>query len=81
MSAYVREPVHRDESIAEQVREQVRRDHPMPHIGGSPGSYYLVCACGLYLTAKPSVRSCKRSFALHRVNMYAKAEAEMRNRG
>lgn len=66
------------DSLADRVREQVRADHPMPHIGGSPGSYYLVCACGLYITAKPSVRSCKRSFALHRLNMYARAEAELR---
>jgi hypothetical protein len=60
------------------VRELVRKAHPNPTIGGTPGSYWLACACGLYITAKPSVRSCRRSFSMHRVNEYARAAADLR---
>lgn len=63
---------------SERIREQVLSAHPLPTIGGSAGSHWLACACGLYLTAKPSVRACRRSFQLHRVNEFARAEAELR---
>lgn len=63
---------------SEHVRELVRTAHPIPTIGGTSGSHWLACACGLYITAKPSVRACRRSFALHRLNEYSRAEADLR---
>lgn len=52
--------------------------HPNPTVGGESGQVWIACACGWYITGKPSVRAARRSFKQHRQNAFATAHGSQR---